>query len=972
MKIALISHGLKISPRILEKQSLGGSETALLQAGQALAKGGARVDVFANCSENWSMGSVRGHDLSRWPEISESSPYDLLIVSRFYDFFDRRLPAGTKILWLHDIIDRPEKLTARLDRLDYILCLSRFHHQDTAARVPRAEAKLILTKNGLDLNLINRVRRRRSPRRPNQLVYASRPERGLGLLLEKIWPILKTDRPDLELKVCGYSVDRSDLPERLVADYRRLDRLMDGAPGVEAVGGLPKEEFYNLLARSAGLIYPCTFAETSCLVALEAQALGTPLIASDSFALSESVVEPSFLVPGRPGSAGYVDRFIDRTKSLLADPDSALRLAEAAGELVRRNHDWVDITAGWLAAVKDRQTGRTGAGVADPADPPTANTQEETTSPPILESNRAALAAGRPDLLTLAEAPGSGRNRIVLQDGPKGWPLLQVVRADGRRSALASAYNPLAEADRMLAGIDFSQAELVVVIGLGLGYHLEAVAARLPEQAKLAVIETGPEIFRAALAVRDFSALLTDKRITWIIDPDSDRALARLGRLEVAAGLPKLTVIAHQPSIAARPEAFGLLPDRLLRAGKVDLGRKLKYPKFKHDQVKVLVLHGKYFLITELRNSLTRMGHAMELVMIRDEETASDEVMSRLIKTIIDFKPDFVLTINHLGFDRDGVLTGFLEQIQMPFASWYVDSPMMIIRHFQENRSPWLSIFLWDSDYIREIKDLGYDQVHYLPLGTDDSLFRPYAASELTGADRFGLSFVGNSMTNAAAKQWARLGLDKSMSRLVDRAAELYAARSDHQVRPALEQAGLLAEPSVAGLDEPGLIDLETLILWRATQLYRLEMIRALADHEPTIAGDEHWQDMIDSPPFRLHPPVNYYDQLPAFYNASLVNFNATSLQMKSGLNQRVFDVPACGRFLLTDRRAQLDRHFKPGKEAVTYGSAEEARDLAGFYLTHESARRAAAEAARARVMNQHTYIHRLTEMIDLMRRRFR
>ena len=550
--------------------------------------------------------------------------------------------------------------------------------------------------------------------------------------------------------------------------------------------------------------------------------------------------------------------------------------------------------------------------------------------------------------------------------------MLQVVRPDGRRAALASAYNPLAEADRMLAGIDFNRAELVVIIGLGLGYHLEAAASRLPDQARLVIIETGPEILRAALEARDLSPLLVDRRITWLIDPDPDRALEKLGRLEVALGLPKLTVIAHQPSIAARPEAFGLLPDKLLRAGKVDLGRKLKYPKFKHDQVKILVLHGKYFLITELRNTLARLGHAMELVMIRNEETASDEVMSRLIKTIVEFRPDFVLTINHLGFDRDGVLTGFLEQIQMPFASWYVDSPMMIIRHFQENRSPWLSIFLWDNDYVREIGDLGYEQVHYLPLGTDDSLFRPYAATELAGADRFGLSFVGNSMTKAVAKQWAKLGLDKSLSRKVDRAAELYAARSDHRVRPALDRAGLLAEPSVAGLDEPELIDLETLVLWRATQLYRLDMVRGLADHDPTIAGDDNWRGMVDSPPFRLHPPVNYYDQLPAFYNASLVNFNATSLQMKSGLNQRIFDVPACGRFLLTDRRDQLDFHFEPGKETVVYDSPEEAGELAGFYLTHEPARRATAEAARARVMKQHTYRHRLTEMIDLMRRRFK
>ena len=111
--------------------------------------------------------------------------------------------------------------------------------------------------------------------------------------------------------------------------------------------------------------------------------------------------------------------------------------------------------------------------------------------------------------------------------------------------------------------------------------------------------------------------------------------------------------------------------------------------------------------------------------MIRDKEMAAQEVMAGLIRNIVEFKPDFILTINHLGFDRDGVLTEFLSRIKMPFASWYVDSPLLIIRHYAQNRSPWGAVFLWDSDYLPELKELGYENLHYLPLGTDHSVFKP-------------------------------------------------------------------------------------------------------------------------------------------------------------------------------------------------------------------------------------------------------
>ena len=109
-----------------------------------------------------------------------------------------------------------------------------------------------------------------------------------------------------------------------------------------------------------------------------------------------------------------------------------------------------------------------------------------------------------------------------------------------------------------------------------------------------------------------------------------------------------------------------------------------------------------------------------------------------------------------------------------------------------------------------------------------------------------------------------------------------------------------------------------------------------------------------------MRPPLDYHKELPAFYNACTVNFNATNLQMGKAVNQRVFDVPACGAFLLTDHQESMEGLFEVGKEVVTYKDPGEIADLARFYLRNDAARETIAMKGRERVLAEHTYKHRI------------
>jgi spore maturation protein CgeB len=83
----------------------------------------------------------------------------------------------------------------------------------------------------------------------------------------------------------------------------------------------------------------------------------------------------------------------------------------------------------------------------------------------------------------------------------------------------------------------------------------------------------------------------------------------------------------------------------------------------------------------------------------------------------------------------------------------------------------------------------------------------------------------------------------------------------------------------------------------------------------------------------------------------------------------RVFEVPACGGFLLTNACDQLGQLYELGTEMVAYHSAEELRSLTEYYLARPEARRTIAARAQRRARTEHTFKRRLEEMFGHLRR---
>lgn len=84
-------------------------------------------------------------------------------------------------------------------------------------------------------------------------------------------------------------------------------------------------------------------------------------------------------------------------------------------------------------------------------------------------------------------------------------------------------------------------------------------------------------------------------------------------------------------------------------------------------------------------------------------------------------------------------------------------------------------------------------------------------------------------------------------------------------------------------------------------------------------------------------------------------------------LNPRVFTIAACGAFQLVDDQDPLPEVFEPGKEVATYTDLPSLHEQLKTCLKDPGGREKIAGRAFQRVMEEHTYAHRIKEMLAVM-----
>ncbi|MBQ7457027.1 MAG: glycosyltransferase [Desulfovibrio sp.] len=507
---------------------------------------------------------------------------------------------------------------------------------------------------------------------------------------------------------------------------------------------------------------------------------------------------------------------------------------------------------------------------------------------------------------------------------------------------------------------------LPVFLGAGMGYALEALCACY--HGSFAVVEKETDLSNLTHSLDKIPA---DRRkdLLLLTATDPNDVLRDLTHWQQANGQKRLIPLIHPFYQRIDPAFYGTLRKTLEASAHFDFWSKVKHPRFRTKKPCVLLLTSKYFLMGELVEACQALDIDAHLVTIDNDTIGQEDFVKSILQAVLTIKPDCCITLNHMGIDREGVLMDLLARLELPLASWFVDNPHLIIHLYTKCISPWTCLFTFDEDNVKTLLDFGFPHVFYLPLGTNPKRFTP-KNNKAPRDWHAKLSFVGNSMLYKVGGRLRSAHFPPSLTLPFQTVAKDFLESAEPSVRTYLAEhhPSLFATLNALN-DSEAELAYETAITWQATRLYRQTCIKHLLPFHPTIAGDPGWKiDLAREPIQPLYlPEMNYYADLPRFYTCQDISFNCTSVQMKGAVNQRVFDCPASGGFVLTDWRKQMDALFTPN-EMVSYRSPEEIPDCIRFYQSHESSRKAFARRARKRVLSCHTWQHRVQSLLATMR----
>jgi spore maturation protein CgeB len=484
--------------------------------------------------------------------------------------------------------------------------------------------------------------------------------------------------------------------------------------------------------------------------------------------------------------------------------------------------------------------------------------------------------------------------------------------------------------------------DLIVFLGIGLGYHIAPFLKNLPAGARILVVDYYPQ-FVDHCQKNIFSGLTN---AISAVTPQTERWQTVAAK--AALGIANIQIVKHPASYHAQRTFY----DDVI----VSLHRERPRAQAAGH---VLLFYGNFFLEEELRRAIKERCGGVSIFNYNDYD-GSGPFESALSRAIQQERPQFLLSVNMKGFDGEGIVAGLAARFGIPAAVWFVDDPHPILLHQKSFVNSSIVAFSWERAYIPWLAKQGFGSVHYLPLATDPSLF-PIGRASSFGAE---VGFVGSAMGRNFLDEIARRFLwRKELEPLVTAAAEALCSDASLSISEILRRTCSDRGIPLPYTDDKNLTWLCSYIIHTASMLQRKKIVGACIPRGIQTFGDpEGWKGLFGET-IKTHPSIDYRHALADVYRGIGVNINITSRQMRSAVNQRVFDIPLCGGFVLSDHQADLDELFEPD-EVARYDSAETIVDKIDYFISHSAERSAISDRARKKILGEHTYVHRIDSIL--------
>lgn len=516
---------------------------------------------------------------------------------------------------------------------------------------------------------------------------------------------------------------------------------------------------------------------------------------------------------------------------------------------------------------------------------------------------------------------------------------------------------------------------LIVHLGFDLGNTLDPILDRLRQADRKAIvfIEPEPIWFALSLAVRSWEMLLSSNRCFFAI---GERWFDQLQPIFEAN--PFFAIDRPDLFFSATSRFTHRLP--LFAPVRNKISEWIQNGRKNHEKALLSILH--YYQtkpIDPIRRIMAlfldeRDGKAIPYIQQRFLEECQRRGIEiayhrpgfrndiGYLQTLMREKPDLLLFINKSVSeftDRQ-----ILDRIRIPRMTWCLDDPNCFIREpFGENDF----VFTWDRSYSANLQRLGAQSVDYFPYVADmDGL-------QASPQDRFysPVSFVGQVKV-FSPDEW---GMDERTLRLAKRVGNILAEnpRAEYatQILEYQREFGLTV---IRHEGDPIPQPIRYAIYIIANAQRRIAFLESVRPFGLMIYGNEDWQVLLKDHPLRdcYRGSADPQREVPSIFVSSTINLNIHSVQALSSLNQRDFNCPLMGGFLLTDWVEGAEEFFHPEREMVFYFNKRDLQEKISFYLTHEEERNDIVARGRERVLRDHTYAARVPRVLETLQNRIR
>ena len=469
-----------------------------------------------------------------------------------------------------------------------------------------------------------------------------------------------------------------------------------------------------------------------------------------------------------------------------------------------------------------------------------------------------------------------------------------------------SAYDPRKEAgswaEQQIG--EWKIGELGVVLGVGLLYHVEALALIKPPESRLAVVVPDVSVLKDAMGARPLESWIST--IQWMTGTPSEMAE------RLASQSAPLRFFTYGPAARLHAEEHEQLETSLRRIVARKAGGQL------HVAVVGPIYGGSLPIARYVARALGDLGHRVtwidhsvhhasyeafgsfreERYRLTVQSRFADVLSFSTIAKIAEDPPDLVLAIAQAPLTL--AVLQHLRKKKFTTAMWFVEN-YRHLTYWQQLAGGYDYWFvIQQAACIEALKRAGATQVHYLPMAADPAVHHPVTLTadeqQDYGAD---VSFVG-------------AGYDNRRSLLPRWLSKEWTFK-------------------LWGNEWDGATDLSCILQRNGAR--------------------------IDT------------DTCVKVFNATAVNLN---LHSSSGtgldahpdfVNPRTFELAACGAFQLVDERTLLPELFS-SDEMVCFRSPDNVPSLIRTWLKDSGGRCAHAEAARRRVLREHTYRHRMQDLL--------